>query len=226
MAMMEEPKPVVVFAPHPDDDILACGGTIALKVRGGQRVHVVYMTDGRNSHSHVLGIETDPSPQEVKEIRRMEAMGAAAELGIDDSDRLIFLDFEDGALESHVEVATEKTAILLRQLNAAEVFYPGRGDSHPDHRATYAIVTSALEQTLLSPAKFIYLVWPPEGVEQEVPTHQIRVDVAKVLDLKRRAIGAHRSQIEILFPTQRRPVLDEKFVEGFLVGYEDFDKVA
>ena len=70
-------KTTVIFAPHPDDEILACGGTIAKKVKEGQEVYIVIMTDGRNSHLNVLGIAVNPTPEEVAKIRKEEAKRAA-----------------------------------------------------------------------------------------------------------------------------------------------------
>ncbi len=42
----EPPKPVVVFSPHPDDDVISMGGTLIHLVRSGHSTHVAYMTSG------------------------------------------------------------------------------------------------------------------------------------------------------------------------------------
>jgi glucosamine-6-phosphate deaminase len=42
----EPPKPVVVFSPHPDDDVISMGGTLIHLVRSGHPTHVAYMTSG------------------------------------------------------------------------------------------------------------------------------------------------------------------------------------
>jgi len=41
---------VVVVSPHPDDEVLACGGLLALHARRGGEVMVVAVTDGEASH--------------------------------------------------------------------------------------------------------------------------------------------------------------------------------
>ena len=38
---------IVVFAPHPDDEIYGCGGSILKWMEEGHDVHIVYVTDNR-----------------------------------------------------------------------------------------------------------------------------------------------------------------------------------
>ena len=40
------PKRVVVFSPHPDDDVISMGGTLRRLVQQGHEVHVAYQTSG------------------------------------------------------------------------------------------------------------------------------------------------------------------------------------
>jgi len=42
----KEPVPILVFSPHPDDDVISMGGTIIRLVEQGHRVYVAYMTSG------------------------------------------------------------------------------------------------------------------------------------------------------------------------------------
>jgi len=41
-----EPKRVLCFSPHPDDDVISMGGTLIRLVQDGHEVHVAYMTSG------------------------------------------------------------------------------------------------------------------------------------------------------------------------------------
>lgn len=44
-----EKKTVVIFSPHPDDDVICMGGTIMKLVKQGHNVHIAYMTSGSNA---------------------------------------------------------------------------------------------------------------------------------------------------------------------------------
>lgn len=215
---------VVVFSPHPDDDVIACGGTIAQRVRQGCDVHVVYMTDGRNSHRTVLGIVKDPSPEEVRLVRRAEAIDATTVLGVA-RENLTFLDFEDGSLRRSVDQARARVAPLLARLQAREIFFPSRDDRHSDHSATGDVVRHAIQDAGCDARLFEYIVWM---VAEDRPKPSVTVvnDISNVLELKRRALGAHRSQVDLLWPSQQRPILDRGFLARFLTASEDFVPVT
>ncbi len=45
----KNPKKVLIFSPHPDDDVISMGGTIKRLHEQGHIVHVAYMTSGSNA---------------------------------------------------------------------------------------------------------------------------------------------------------------------------------
>jgi len=93
-------KKIVVFAPHPDDETVGCGGAIAKRISQGYDVLIVVMTDGRHAFSHSLGIHSEPSPEEVKTTRREEIKGVMKIYGLPE-ENLILLDFEDRKLQEN-----------------------------------------------------------------------------------------------------------------------------
>ncbi len=46
---MPKGKKVVIFSPHPDDDIISMGGTLLKLIGNGNEVHCIYMTPGTNA---------------------------------------------------------------------------------------------------------------------------------------------------------------------------------
>jgi len=90
---------IVLFAPHPDDETLGCGGYLANKIDEGYEVFVVVLTMGEKLFSVMLNIVEAPSPREVCAIRRDETRRAMKILGLK-PENLLFLDFEDALLEN------------------------------------------------------------------------------------------------------------------------------
>lgn len=72
------PKRVIIFSPHPDDDVISMGGTFQRLVNQGHEVHVAYQTSGNiavgdeevirytSVFKHLLG-ELDPENAKMKE---------------------------------------------------------------------------------------------------------------------------------------------------------------
>jgi LmbE family N-acetylglucosaminyl deacetylase len=224
--MTSDSRKIVVFSPHPDDDVLACGGTIALKAREGFGIFIVYMTDGRHSLSHVLGITADPSPEQVSRVRQEEALAAVRVLGIPHAANLIFLGFEDGTLESHIGEATTTVKSIIERIAPIQIYYPSKLDSHRDHRSTNMIVTTAVNQIGAKPRQFEYVVWGDGEEESGAKGSSVRVRIADVLELKREAVHQHKSQVTTPFPSQSKPVLGPEFVQRFLSEYEEFCEVS
>jgi LmbE family N-acetylglucosaminyl deacetylase len=108
---------VMVFSPHPDDDVIACGGTIRARARAGARVVIVYSTDGSMSHAAVPGIGRAPSPRELTTIRQAEAAAALScvrELGLTPVDITASLDHKRAALAGHRTQVTEYSPMQRR----------------------------------------------------------------------------------------------------------------
>ena len=118
----------VVLAPHPDDESLGCGGTIARKRAAGSAVTIVIATDGERSDR-----ESRPTP-EIARVRREEACAAAAQLGVDAAS-VVFLGLPDGALETCCDELRGLVSEVLETKRPVQVFVCSGADNHPDHRA-------------------------------------------------------------------------------------------
>jgi len=211
----------VVFAPHPDDETLACGGTIALKARRGEEVNIVFMTDGRNSHLHALGIASDPTPGELARIRKKEAIRATGILGVP-SENLLFLDIGSAELRSDNAVVVERVGRLLRDMTPDEVYYPDSTESHRTHAAAHDVIEKALCGLVQHPARYTYVVWGGDAREGDAEQDELIVDIREVLSLKRQAMAEYRSQTTVFSKQQKRPLLSKALLERFLTGREVF----
>lgn len=217
---------VLVFAPHPDDDVIACGGTIARRTACGRRVGIVYSTDGSRSHSAVLGMDT-PTPEELTVIREGEARAAARRLGVDDAD-LRFLGFTDTALaDSLPDFRAQVLKLLAENREVAEVYLPHDvKELNADHRLTGEIVLDCLATLGMTPRIHKYVVWDERTeaefvfVNRNEPAPERRTDerllvrdIAPQLPVKRTALQEHRTQVDLYAPGQTRTVVPPEFVE-------------
>ncbi|MBP7045649.1 MAG: PIG-L family deacetylase [Chloroflexi bacterium] len=142
----------LVFAPHEDDETLGCGGMILKKRAAGADVSVVFMTDGRQSHAHLMPF------QELVAHRRQEALDACQVLGVSET-HVTFLGFTDGYLSQALETAVSPVLDLLHQHQPAEVYIPYYKEPPADHVATNLIVVAALQAYGRPVTVYEYPVW-------------------------------------------------------------------
>ncbi len=216
-----------MFAPHPDDETLGCGGTIAKKTSEGYEAFVVVLTDGRHAFSEVLDINSDPSPEEIKQIRKEEVTKATKILGISFKD-LLFLDFEDRKLGKHENEVEERIVDILEKYSPVETYFPHRRDGHPDHQAANRLIRRALKQLKSTSADYEYSIKHKyshvgplfERLLDLFKNRSIEVDISEYLDLKQKAIEEFKSQMLLISSRQRRPVIQN--IDKYLRAKEKF----
>jgi len=240
-------RSAVVFSPHPDDETLGCGGTIVRKKRRGADVTIVFMTDGRRSHRHLI------SEDELKSIRAKEALAATRMLGVEEKD-VIFLEFENGKLGENRELAIFKVTNILVDKKPKEVFvtYCKEPSSwSEDHLATNRIVVSALQIYGRKTVIYEYPIgfwchWPwalrrPTRSSREIFSalkhvllsgssmlrdFRYAVSIEEVLEIKRAALDQYKSQMTRLIPDPRWRTLGDvsngDFLKCFFQAYEVF----
>jgi LmbE family N-acetylglucosaminyl deacetylase len=203
----------LIVSPHPDDEVLGCGGLIARRIQAGGRVCVLYVTDGSASHPGHPAL-----PPAALAARRLgEALAALRALGADPGEA-VFLDERDGTLD-RLDPAAERTLVgriaeLLGRLRPAEVFLPCRADGSSEHEAVFRQVQAALRATGLAPRVYEFPVWAwwnplrlPRPIWQ---ARRIwRCDLAGLQALKARALAEHRSQVEPTPPWTDAPLSRE-----------------
>ncbi|HEY2124750.1 MAG TPA: PIG-L family deacetylase [Chthoniobacterales bacterium] len=134
---------LMLIAPHPDDESLACGVILQAAVRCGAAVRVVYATD----------VENNPWPQRFMErkwrihpadrrrwgqLRRKEAEAALLALGVE-AESACFLGLPDQGLTDlllHEPASLAATfSGLIDDFNPTDLIFPSTMDAHPDHNA-------------------------------------------------------------------------------------------
>jgi LmbE family N-acetylglucosaminyl deacetylase len=125
---------LVVIAPHPDDEVLACGGLIARHAAHGGRTLVIAVTDGEASHAEVQnGDAANGDAVQLAAARRAESSEGLRRLGARDA-QVHRLGLPDGRVGEH---AHDLPRMLSRVLLPSDVVVSTwRLDGHPDHEAT------------------------------------------------------------------------------------------
>ena len=210
-------KTAIFFAPHPDDETLGCGGTIAKRIAEGYTVYVVILTDGRHAFSKVFNITANPSTEEIRQIRREEVTEAVTLLGVPKSN-LFFFDFEDSTLSRHEFEGEEAVSAFLESHMPEEVYFPIKRDGHPDHQAANRIIMRALHKHNLENTAFQYSithrlsrVGPQfEKVIGFLSNRTRAVDISDYLDVKKLAVEKFKSETLLYLSNQKRPIVDPK----------------
>jgi bacillithiol biosynthesis deacetylase BshB1 len=191
---------LVVFAAHPDDAELCCGGLLALSAAQGHRTAVVDLSRG------------ELSSRGTPELRRREAEAAAVALGLTARENL---ELPDGwlwsasfggatssanSLPSAEPLAIVRAAAAIRRLRPELLVIPHPTERHPDHEAAGHLLTRAAFLAGLS--RFV----TPDGEPPHSPARILRypfrvhvepsvvVDITSVIERKRAAVACFASQ--------------------------------
>ena len=216
---------LVTVHAHPDDEAIACGGTIAKAAKEGHRVVIVFGT--RGEHGEVAEGFLEPG-EELAARREAEAHRAAELLR---AQRVEFLGYRDSGMmgtaendapgsfwSADVEEAADRLAGILKdeRADAVTIYDPNGTYGHPDHIQVHRVGLRAAEiagtqhvyesvanrdRIMASMSKVAEAgVAPPldaEELELGVPEELITtfIDVEDFSDIKRAAMAVHASQI-------------------------------
>lgn len=147
--------PLLVIAPHPDDEVFGCGGLLADYVRQGV-CHILYLTNGDAAHQDCCGY----APGRVAAARRALALKAMDRLGVP-GEHLHFCGWPDGELSdlqgSRFAARSGELVNWLQEFNPATVLIPHPMDCWPDHEAAARISLDALRGGRAR--VYLYPVW-------------------------------------------------------------------
>ena len=198
-------KTVLVFSPHPDDELFGAGGTIALLNKNHNRVIVVlYTNDDKGSY------DLEMSSQRLARIRKSEEEAAEGVLGTP-KENIIWMGYDDGMLEYAPQPKlTEEATAIIRRVRPDVLLTIDPGDWYvrwhkSDHRMAAVNTIDAVR------AAEFWLYFPNQLLEQHLQQYQVplmyfyytapqdtnyQVNIDSVLDLKLKAAMKHVSQFE------------------------------
>jgi LmbE family N-acetylglucosaminyl deacetylase len=198
-------KTVLVFTPHPDDDLFGAGGTIALLNRNHNQVYIaLYTNDDKGSY------DLEMTSQHLARIRKAEEEAAEGLLGTP-KENLIWMGYDDGMLEyaPQPKLVEEATAII-RRLRPDVLLSIDPGEWYErwhktDHRMAAFNTADAVR------AAEFWLYFPNQLLQQHLQPYKVPllyffyatpaeanywVNIDSVIDLKAEAATKHVSQFE------------------------------
>ena len=191
--LLQHDERLVVVAPHPDDEILACGGLLALHSARGGATLVVVATHGEASHSPQPG----RSARQLGQLRCAESHEGLLRLGVAAGPQQVRrLSLPDSALVHHTAVLEGALSALLKPGDVVVTTW--RMDGHPDHEACGSAVACActLAGCRLLEAPVWMWHWGQPSDERVTWTRLVRVPLpAAVVARKQHALAAHTSQL-------------------------------
>jgi LmbE family N-acetylglucosaminyl deacetylase len=118
-------RPLLIVAPHPDDETLGAGGLLSAWAGRGLPVTVLSVSDGETACPEVPGLG---------EIRHAELTRALRALGFEpDQADVVRLSLPDGKLEAYEQRIADSIVELLQPQSL--LVAPFELDGHPDHDA-------------------------------------------------------------------------------------------
>ena len=214
----------VIVAPHPDDEVLACGGLLQLLAAQGTHTVLVAVTDGTGSHPG----STTNTPEQLARLRPRETEAALRALGLglgapagQPAPQIVRARLPDGA----VTASLDELQTLLRQMLRPNdvVFVTWRQDGHPDHEAcglAAAMAANACRATLVEMPVWSWH-WAAPG-DVRLPWRRARrlaLD-EEVLRRKREAVGCFTSQLHGDPSTGQPAILPPHVLARLLHPYE------
>ncbi len=170
-------KNVLVVAAHSDDEALGCAGTIAKHVAAGDKVHVIFMTNG-------VGSRNTTSNSDI-ENRQAAARKSADILGVTS---MKHFDFPDNKMDTVPLLDIVKSIENVINKLQPEIIYTHHiGDLNIDHQITHKAALTACRPQPGFCVKEIYAFEVLSSTEWQIPeylpfTPNVYIDVSNQIE--------------------------------------------
>jgi len=216
-------EPILIIAPHPDDETFGCAGLIAQKVNNGANITVAFLTYGENSMKEV-------SDKEVAINRKKTSQDICDMLGVEN---IHYCGLIDGKIprrgSKNYKDALKIVTELVEKVKPKEVFCTHVSEGWSDHTAAAELTKDALKYIDSNISLYYYWVW----VWFSIPLKKINVlnfkdtyylSIEDVLYEKKFAISKYLNSKD----SNKKAYcgeLPKMFLKAFEWPYEVFEKV-
>lgn len=169
---------ILVLAPHADDEVIGCGGTIVGHVQKNNPVKIIIMTDSRQGDfDGIFG-------KEYMKLVEEETKAAISVLGVKDFE---LWQYPDRGLKVDTDLI-ERLLKLLMKYKPSVIYFPSVAESHPDHIAAYELVARTLPLIDFDVELYMY-----EVSMSLIPN--IVIDITDYVGIKKKALMCYKTQL-------------------------------
>lgn len=186
----------LVIAPHPDDDVIGCAGTMLKALSMGKSVRVLFLS---------LSVLDAPS----REARKGEVLSSLKVVGVDD------YAINEEEYPATVKKVVDLIAPELDRWKPDCVFVPSPLENQDHHLMTFQGYVQALRSSKCDAATALYEVWG-----MVIPN--MVVDITSQVDRKWESIAAHASQVQVVDYVRLAKALNEyRAISSNMKGYAE-----
>ena len=168
----------LVFAPHPDDEVFGCGGTLSLLRDAGVRIKVHILTDGCHGGENSNGL--------LPAIRAKESCAALQVLGLSEPE---YWGLPDRGL-CYGELLILQILNVIKTAAADLIFLPSAVELHPDHQVLAFAGIEALKRLGGERKVAFYELSSP------LSNPNLFIDISAVAQQKREAMACYHTQLK------------------------------
>ncbi|MFX1407065.1 MAG: PIG-L deacetylase family protein [Promethearchaeota archaeon] len=193
---------IIIFAPHPDDEIYGCGGSILRWMEEGHELHITYVTDNRvlitwgREHNQLIEEEAKEflslSEEEIGIIGLKEAEEAAKSFGFPKNNIHLFK-FHDQDAMNQIDTGIKLAKLLIK--DADRIVLPSDNNNHSDHQATHLIAKTAAKELKLNNIEFyVYAIY---NVMKAPIEKQIKIKMAEYRERVYEIMKCYKTQLAL-----------------------------
>lgn len=179
---------ILIIAPHMDDEVLGCGGTIARHAAAGDDAYVSFIAHRVYNHKF---------NKEKNEVEKRHALKAKKKLGYKE---LQFFELKDERLDASVQDIIIPLEKYVERIKPDIVYIPFMGDNNQDHRAVFDAARVVLRPIAAPFVMAIYMYEVPSSTEQSpqlpetafLPNHYVNIE--KFIDKKIAAYKCYETE--------------------------------
>ncbi len=205
---------VMVFAAHPDDEVLGPGATIAKYAKQEPVIVVIFSFGDSKLWARLMEPGKARSRLEIIKVRMKETQRACDILGVK---KVIFLGLSDANIAKEVRdrKVEKRVKALIEKYKPRLILYHSQKDGHVDHLAVNKLLTKVIFELDYKPKVMTYQInrWDILGLRHA----QYLEDVTDTFKLKLKALEKYKSQ-RFLINLLKKVVILKSLLAGKKMG--------